>query len=216
MQGRWIGQWEGHWFGHPNGEQPGDMAGATLFSVGADGTLSAIGAMSGTGAMSFGASGDLTGVSAPVDTHDCVSRVNPMWVALQGLYQVTPLALATQGLIAEFICEKRREDVHGSGKMRRPDGDRNRESRPRQDRRGEDLEDLVRSQWELLEARQRAQSEDQAARTVDATKASAPITRESGNQAADPAPAITRESGQAVADNDEDDLALILALLEAS
>lgn len=114
--------------------------------------------------------------------------LNLLSIALQGFapgFKLSPIAIAVQGLIEQIQEEQRREDVRGSGKARttaKPPADTLLRTRADADA---DLEALVRSQWELLEARRQAQQAD----------AAPAITRESGNPPAAPAPAITAESG---------------------
>lgn len=65
-------------------------------------------------------------------------------VALQGLFPLTPIAAAVQGLI-EQIQEEQRNPIGGGG--------RKRPARPFDDATDEDIARLVRDKWAAIEAR---------------------------------------------------------------
>lgn len=78
-------------------------------------------------------------------------------IALQGLYELTPVSLAVQGLIAE-IEEERREKVNGSGgQVASPV-----RSRPLEDPAW--VERMAREKWEYIEAAQARDAAREAAR----------------------------------------------------
>lgn len=82
--------------------------------------------------------------------------LNALHIALQGLFPLTPIALAVQGLIEE-IQEENRQQVYGGGKKTK--GPSKTSATVARDRTPEfteaDIERLVTEKWEAIEKAQR-------------------------------------------------------------
>lgn len=154
--------------------------------------------------------------------------LNALLVALQGFapgFALSPVAIAVQGLI-ELLQEERRSQVYGSGRLARSP------HQPRRRRPDDGLTpELVQAQWELLEARLRAQEQDRETRErlqvpADEQPTPSPVT---GLAPLQPPPSAAIQTGavglgpsmagfpsaeapQSRRQADDDALALILAL----